>query len=141
MTRLLLALLFVLSPLLAFGQTFPIQQSWSVTNTPAVATQATASQAAGAGTVKHVATSITICVAANGTAQVPLLFHLRDGATGAGTILRTWAFSAPVTTSQCENIVGINYIGTAATAMTIESAAAPVAAAQATVSMAGYDLP
>lgn len=115
--------------------------TWSVTNTPAVATQATASKAAGGGTVRHVAASITVCVAANGTAQTPLLFHLRDGATGAGTILRSWAFSAPVTSSQCASITGLNITGSANTAMTIESAAAPVAAAQATVSLSGYSTP
>lgn len=115
--------------------------TWSQTNTPAVATQATTSKAAGGGTVRHVATSITVCIAANGTAQTPLLFHLRDGATGAGTIIRTWAFSAPITTSQCENVPGLNMPGSANTAMTLESAAAGVAGSQATVSFTGYSTP
>lgn len=115
--------------------------TWSITNTPAVQTQATVSRAAGGGTVRHVATSVTICVAANGTAQVPILFHLRDGATGAGTILRTWAISAPITSGWCQDVTGLNMTGSANTAMTIESAAAPVAASQATVSMTGYSTP
>ena len=115
--------------------------TWSVTNTPAVATAATVSKAAGGGTVRHVATSVTVCVAANGTAQVPLLFHLRDGATGAGTIIRTWALSAPVTSGWCQDVSGLNMTGSANTAMTIESAAAPVAASQATVTLTGYSTP
>jgi hypothetical protein len=115
--------------------------TWSNTNTPATATQATTSKASGGGSVRHVATSVTVCVSAGGTAQTPLLFHLRDGGTGAGTILRTWAFSAPINTSVCSDISGLNMTGSAATAMTIESAAAPVAAAQATVSMTGYSTP
>jgi len=115
--------------------------TWSVTNTPATATQATVSRASGGGSVRHVATSVTVCVSAAGTAQTPLLFHLRDGGTGAGTIIRSWAFSAPINTSACEDISGLNMTGSAATAMTIESAAAPVTAAQATVTLTGYSTP
>lgn len=115
--------------------------TWSITHTPAVATQATISKAAGGGTVRHVATNVSVCVAANGTAQVPLLIHLRDGATGAGTILRTWAISAVVSSSQCIDISGLNITGTANTAMTIETAAAPAAAVQAVVNMSGYSTP
>lgn len=115
--------------------------TWSVTHTPAVATQATASKAAGGTTVRHVATSVTVCVAAGATAQTPILFHLRDGASGAGTILRTWAFSAPVNTGVCDSVSGLNMTGSANTAMTIESAAAPVAGAQATVTLTGYSTP
>lgn len=119
--------------------------TWSVTNTPAVATQATASKAAGGGTVRHVATTVTVCVAANTTAQTPLLFHLRDGATGAGTILRTWVLAATTvalgSSPACADLSGLAMIGTANTAMTIESAAAPVAAAQATVTLTGFSVP
>jgi len=124
------------------GTTYSTQLStWSQTNTPAVATQATTSKASGGGSVRHVATSITACVAANTTAQTPLLIHLRDGATGAGTILRTWAISAIIGESHCVDLAGLNTTGSAATAMTLETAAAPVAAAQATVSFTGYSTP
>lgn len=119
----------------------PLSQ-WSRTHVPALASQATASIAAGGGTVRHVATTITVCVATNASTQPPLLFHLRDGATGAGTILRTWALSAPAITSRCENISGLNMTGSANTAMTIENAAGGVAAgAQTTVTMTGYSTP
>lgn len=115
--------------------------TWSITNTPAVATAATVSRAAGGGTVRHVATSVTACVAANGTAQTPLLIHLRDGATGAGTIIRTWAISAVISASECIDLSGLNMTGTANTAMTIETAAAPATAVQATVTLTGYSTP
>jgi hypothetical protein len=115
--------------------------TWSQTNTPAVTTAATTSKASGGGSVRHVATSITACVAANATAQTPLLIHLRDGATGAGTILRTWAISAVVSESHCVDLSGLNMTGSAATAMTLETAAAPAAGVQATVSFTGYSTP
>lgn len=115
--------------------------TWSQTHTPAVATQATTSKAAGGGTVRHVATSVTVCIAANATAQTPLLVHLRDGATGAGTIIRTWAFSQLVGTGSCHNLAPINMTGSANTAMTLETAAAPAAGVQATVSFTGYSTP
>jgi hypothetical protein len=126
----------------SIGSSYVSQLStWSQTNTPAVATAATTSKAAGGGTVRHVATSITWCVAANATAQPPLLIHLRDGATGAGTIIRTWAVSAPVNGTFCEDLSGLNMTGSANTAMTLETAAAPAAAVQATVSFTGYSTP
>jgi len=115
--------------------------TWSQTNTPAVATIATTSKAAGGGTVRHVATSISACIAANATAQVPILVHLRDGAAGAGTIIRTWAISAVISESHCVDLAGLNMTGSANTAMTLETAAAPAAGVQATVSFTGYSTP
>lgn len=112
--------------------------TWSVTNTPAAATQATASRAAGAAGVRHVATTITACLAAGATAQTPVVVNLRDGATGAGTVLRSWAISAPVNDSKCADLSGLAMLGTAATAMTIEFAAAGVAASQQTVTLTGF---
>lgn len=114
--------------------------TWSVTNTPATATQATASRAAGAAGVRHVATSITVCIATGATAQTPILSHLRDGATGAGTILRSWSHAAPVNSKSCDNLSGLAMIGTAATAMTVEFTGAGVAASQQTVTLTGYSV-
>lgn len=112
--------------------------TWSVTNTPAAAAQATASQAAGAAGVRHVATTVTACLAAGATAQTPVVVNLRDGATGAGTVLRSWAISAPVNSSQCVDLPGLAMLGTAATAMTIEFAAAGAAGTQETVTLTGF---
>lgn len=112
--------------------------TWSVTNTPATATQATASRAAGAAGVRHVATTVTVCLATGATAQTPILAHLRDGATGAGTILRSWAHSAPANSTFCNNISDLAMLGTAATAMTIEFTGAGVTASQQTVTLTGF---
>ncbi len=114
--------------------------TWSVTNTPGLAAQATASQAAGAVGVRHVATTVTACLAAGAAAQTPVVVNLRDGATGAGTVLRSWAISAPVNDSHCVDLSGLAMIGTAATAMTIEFAAAGVAGSQETVTLTGYSV-
>jgi hypothetical protein len=115
--------------------------TWSITSTPAVATQATASRASGGGTVRHVATAVSGCLATGATAQTPILMHLRDGAAGAGTIIRSWAFSAPVNSTSCVNLSGLAMIGTAATAMTIEFTGAGVAASQQTVALSGFSVP
>lgn len=123
----------------SLGTTLTVPHStWSVTNTPAAATQATASRAAGAAGVRHVATTVTVCLAAGATAQTPVVVNLRDGATGAGTVLRSWAISAPVNDSKCADLSGLAMIGTAATAMTIEFAAAGVAGSQETVTLTGF---
>ena len=77
-----------------------------------------------------------------GTAQTAaLVFILRDGATGAGTVLWSLQVSLPVNTTWSFMLGGLNIIGSAATAMTIETvAAANVAASFASVSMTGYDV-
>lgn len=124
------------------GSNLNVQLStWSVTSTPAAATQATASKAAGGGTVRHVATTITVCIAAGATAQTPIAVNLRDGATGAGTVLRTWKFSVPINTSTCSDLSGLAMIGTANTAMTLEFAAAGAAATEQTVTLTGFSVP
>src|SRR6266404_3761087 len=70
---------------------------WAQGHTPAAATQATTSKAAGAAGVCHVCTSVTCVISTVGTAQTAaLVFVLRDGATGAGTILWTVEVSLPV---------------------------------------------
>lgn len=112
---------------------------WSVTNTPVAATAASASKTGAGGTVKHVATSATVCISAV-AAQADIVFNLRDGATGAGTILWTVRLGMPTAgQTQCVTSPPLNLVGTANTAMTLESAAAPAATNFATVSLSGYD--
>jgi len=115
--------------------------TWSVTHTPAAATQATISKAAGGGTVRHIATSITACSAQAGTAQTPIAVNLRNGATGAGTILRSWKLSTIIQDSKCVDLSGLAMIGSANTAMTIEFAAAGVAGSEQTVTLTGFSTP
>lgn len=115
--------------------------TWFVTHTPAAATQATASKAAGGGTVRHVATTITACSAQAGTAQTPIAINLRDGASGAGTIIRSWKISTVIQDSKCVDLSGLAMIGTANTAMTLEFAGAGVAASEQTVTLTGFSVP
>ena len=114
---------------------------WSVNHVPAAATQATATRAAGAAGVRHVAQRVIASISTvAATAQTPLLLHLRDGATGAGTILASWSVAALGTTWVQVDVGGLWIVGTAATAMTLEFAAAGVANSQAVVTLVGFDL-
>lgn len=116
---------------------------WSEYHAPAKNTQATKSKAAGAAGVRHVCTWISFTLAQNntGSVQTLLAFNLRDGATGAGTILASWTMALPATAGECRTFAlsGLNIPGTAATAMTLESAAAPAAETAASVAFGGYD--
>jgi hypothetical protein len=114
---------------------------WSINHLPAAAAQATISKAAGAAGVKHVCTSVSGAISTVGTAQTAaLVFNLRDGATGAGTVLWALQVSLPTATTWSFFLGGLNIIGSAATAMTLETVAAPAAAAFASVSLTGYDV-
>lgn len=116
---------------------------WGLTHAPAVATRATISRAAVVG-ARHICSSISavFCCAPADTATTALL-HLRDGATGAGTILRSWRFAEFNTTAggkfQVE-IAGLHLTGSINTAMTLEFAAAPGAASFQSVGIGGYSV-
>ena len=116
--------------------------TWSATNTVnAAVTAASASKAVGGGTVRHVATGVTLCYSDSAIAGVSQV-NLRDGATGAGTIIRSWLIAVPVAgDSQCENLSGLNMTGSANTAMTLEFGAATAATSSKTVTLTGYSTP
>ncbi len=135
MRKFLLAGLAALLPALAVPQATYSQ--WAVYHAPAAATQATISRAAVAGR-RHVATSITVCLASVAAQAAPVVFSLRDGATGAGIIKWSATLVAPATYGQCV-AVPVNIVGSVNTAMTLESAAAPAASNFATVALTGYD--
>lgn len=120
----------------------PLSTWTTINTTSASATAASAVKASGGGTVRHVATGMTACNFDTATDTVRLV-HLRDGASGAGTILKTWMLSVTVANgANCLNITGLNISGSAATAMTIEFASAPAGGTQSqTVSMQGYSTP
>jgi hypothetical protein len=112
--------------------------TWSVTHTPAAATVATISKAAGGASVRHVATTITACFS-GAAVSIPVQVTLRDGATGAGTVLRTWLIGVSVINgSTCVDLSGLGMIGTANTAMTLEFSAAGAADTNQTVTLTGY---
>ena len=135
MKKLLLALTLVAAPALARPQS--VYSTWAIQHAPAAAAVATISKAAAAGS-RHVATSVTVCVSAAATAQTPLQFSLRDGATGAGTILWTVRLSAPANSTACATLPHEPFVGSVNTAMTLESAGVTVAGAFATVALTGY---
>jgi len=115
---------------------------WTVVSNPAAGSQATASIAAEAS-VRHVAD--TICFAAASVAApalTALTVNLRDGATGAGTVIATWQLAISAATGQntapfCTE--GLNLVGTTNTAMTLEFSAALANLSQ-SVTVTGYNV-
>lgn len=113
---------------------------WTANHAPAAATQATITRAAAGAGLKNVCTSVTVTLASAAAPTVGVVtVNLRDGATGAGTILWTGVFSLPAVAGQSAPFsTGAIWIeGTANTVMTLETAAAPAANVQAAVSMSG----
>lgn len=114
---------------------------WDVSSTPAVGAQATASRVAGAAGVRHIARRVSFGFSSSAALAgvTSVTFNLRDGATGAGTILKSWVFALPaaIITPFAINFE-VNSIGTAATAMTLETLAA-VAGLQVFTNLSGYD--
>lgn len=113
---------------------------WSLPHTPAVGVRATITQAA-APNARHVckAISATLAVAVADVGVAGVLVNLRDGATGAGTIL--WSKRLAVVdvaggVSQVQ-IAGLNIVGSENTAMTLEFAAAPGGASFEDVTLTG----
>ena len=117
--------------------------TWAVTSTPASATQATITKAAGGSGVQHVCQSITFSCAVDGThAQTAIQVNLRDGGTGAGTIL----WSVTVLKAATEAITffhanGLNIVApTSNNPMTLEFSSAGVTGSVQSVSLTGYDI-
>ena len=114
--------------------------NWSVQHDPAAATQATITRAAGAAGVIHVCTSIFASFSAGATAGAATKVYLRDGLTGAGAILWSGSLTAPVGDSRNVPIADLSIVGSAATAMTLEFAAAGALTTLQNVSLTGYDV-
>lgn len=116
--------------------------NWSVTHDPALNTQATITKAGVAGK-SHVCTSITATLANTAAAATPILkVYLRDGASGVGAIIWSANISAsanPPGTSGNIHLSGLNIVGTAGNAMTLEFSGAGGANTQENVSLTGYD--
>ena len=117
---------------------------WTVLHTPAVATQATKSKAAGAAGVQHVAKRLFVMFAVGATAQTAAVnVNLIDGATGGAAIL--WALvsallpasSAGIWYADVDNLFAV---GTAATAMTLEFSAAGAAGTAQSLTLQGFDI-
>jgi hypothetical protein len=115
---------------------------WSVVSNPAAGSQASASIAAESG-VRHVADCVSFSA---GSTTAPVLtalkVNLRDGATGAGTVIRTWQLIIPAATGQNVapfELCGLNLAGTTNTAMTIEFSASLANLIEA-VSLSGFNV-
>lgn len=116
------------------------QPDWAVNHVPAAATQATISKAAGAAGTKHVCTSISATLCTVATAQPDIKVYLRDGATGAGTVLLGQTLLMDANLVWTWTLGGLNIIGSDATAMTLEFSAAGAAATLSSVAMTGYSV-
>lgn len=117
--------------------------SWAIVHTPAVNTAATISKAAGAAGLKHVCNAISATFVAGTSAPTAVVVSvaLRDGATGAGTILWQANMALPATAGATANPILLTDLciqGTAATAMTLEFSAAGGANTFENVSLVGY---
>jgi hypothetical protein len=110
---------------------------WTLTHAPAADTQATATRAAGGAGVRHVLKSIQASINAVAAITAPLTVVVRDGASGAGTILWQDRLTAPAGTDSRVSKEGLNIVGSANTAMTVEFTAAPGATNFETVSATG----
>jgi hypothetical protein len=120
-----------------FAQMVAEPGEWAVNHEPAVSVQATATRAAGAAGVRHVCRSLHFSLAAV-AAQTIIYARVRDGASGAGTILWSQALIVPVGEAWHCELSELNILGSAATAMTFEFSAAPVATNFQTAGGSGY---
>lgn len=117
---------------------------WSKVSNPASGSQASASIALESS-VRHIADCVSFSANASGaTAATQLTVNLRDGATGAGTIIWTYQIGAGVlglggTFSGPFQACGLNLTGTTATAMTLEFSAGLTGLVEA-VSLSGYNV-
>lgn len=115
--------------------------TFSINHVPAANAQATIAQAAAGVGIKNVCTSISITVTQGATtpAAQTVQFNLRDGASGAGTILQSWKLACTAVVGDCNvlPLPGLWIEGTANTAMTLETSAATTANVAATVAMTG----
>mgnify|MGYP001566800462 CR=1 FL=1 len=119
--------------------------AWSTKHTGAANAQATISKAAGTASQRHVCTGYAWSLSSGAGAPTSELITIaiRDGATGAGTIIWEETVSLVATAGQSARggMAGLWLVGTAATAMTIETDSAPGANVVGSVSISGVTIP
>src|SRR5271157_2115589 len=117
----------------------PGSQDTSVFSTPVAATQATASLAAPGSTMRWICTSISATLAAGATAQAAAaILNLRNGASGAGTIIWSKQVILPTNGLWEVNLTDLSIPGAYGAAMTLEFSAAGAAGTFESVAMTGY---
>lgn len=118
---------------------------WNINSVPSTAAQATATQAAPAGGLAAGLIlrlrSIVAAVATGATAQTPLQWVIRDGASGSGTILRTGVVAAPANSGDAMIEESMDVRASPGNALTVEFTAAGVTASQESVSASGDIIP
>lgn len=113
------------------GSYLKLEGTWKAFHVPAAAAAASASQVAGAAGVKNVLLGCVLNFVGVAAQSAVLYFTLRDGLTGAGTILCQWSVpiaAGAATAPWSVNLSGMYVPGTAATAMTLETTNAAGAA-------------
>lgn len=122
-----------------------IPGTWSITDTPAANTQATVSKPAEELCI-HVCTAITATlVAPAGSVSDTVQLNLRDGATGTGTILKSFTLQVGGADSISADraiiqLSGLQVVGSNETDMTLEFSAAGGTNVLESVSLEGYTL-
>lgn len=112
--------------------------TWSIVHFPAANTQATVTRAAGGAGVRHVCQGISASTTGAGTDN--LTVRLRDGATGAGTILwECYVPRNPTLPYNAINVTGLRIVGSPNTAMTLEFSGATSGNGFAGVALTGFD--
>ena len=109
----------------------------TLVHAPAAATKATVTVAAGA--VRHVCSGITASIGCGITAQTPININLIDGVSGGATLLWSGVAAAAVNNACWYELTGLSIHGSLNTAMTLEFAAAGVAASVEAVVLHYYD--
>lgn len=128
------------SSALILHRSLPTQ--WVVSHTPAVATAAVASKAAGTGAVRHVCSGISATIGGANITAGTVTINLRDDASGTGSILCAWIIPYPGASAHFYyqiNLSDLAIMGTALKAMTLEFASVP-AGCYATANLFGFDV-
>lgn len=115
---------------------------WSILSTPAVSVQATASKAAGGATIRHMADCVNYTAGAIAApVATQLTLNLRDGASGAGSIIWSKTLTIPATAAPHYDfsVCGLNLAGSLNTAMTLEFSALLTNEFE-SVTLTGYDV-
>lgn len=138
----LCALFSVPLPAQRGGSTQAAAANWAISNAPTVSNQATVSKPAVPGW-RHVAGNV--CISGNAVTSVTVAavsVNLRDGATGAGTILASWTFGPNGTGNAIPAFCSgpLNIGGSVNTPMTIEFSGLVTNLSE-DVTLVGFDIP
>lgn len=108
--------------------------------TPAAATQATATKAAGTNGVRHVIDGIVASFATGATAQATAVkLLIRDGAAGAGQIIFAIQVILPANSVWTPSFDSLHIVGSPNTALTVEFDVAGAAGTFESFTATGHD--